>query len=219
MLRHAPIALTLAASLLIGGPVSAATDQPAASPATAAPAPAAAPAPVGGAALTDATPTTAADAAATAPTAVVPPATVVVPPPAVVHSNPPRLPPKGTPMIVAGVSITAGVYLFTSLAGVIAIDKANDRRDSYVDNPLLPDAERPPHERQRRRGRSLLVPIAGPFLAMRHSETALQSYGLAVAGTLQAAGLAIAIVGAVRNGKRRRAKRTSLTANGLSFKF
>lgn len=122
-------------------------------------------------------------------------------------------------MIVAGVSVTVGVYLFTSMAGAIAIDKANDRRDGYVDNPLMPDAPAPTYERQRRRGRALLVPVAGPFLAIRHSDSALQSYGLAVAGTLQAAGMAFAIVGAVRNAKRRRAKRASMTANGLSIKF
>jgi hypothetical protein len=53
----------------------------------------------------------------------------------------------------------------------------------------------------------MFIPIAGPFMAMDKTKYATDDYSLAVSGTLQSAGLLMAIIGTsqfVRDGRRNR---------------
>lgn len=55
--------------------------------------------------------------------------------------------------------------------------------------------------------RDMFIPVAGPFMAMQHTKYATDDYSLAVAGSLQGAGLLMAIIGTgmyVRDGQRNR---------------
>jgi hypothetical protein len=117
---------------------------------------------------------------------------------------------KGTPLIAAGVSITAGTYLLTALFGSIAIDKA--RKSATSDNPLTPDNEARPTDRARKRGKAMMIPIAGPFVAMRHTDSVARRYGLALNGAIQITGVVLTLVGAVQQSRYRQAKRWGLVA-------
>src|SRR5688572_25070013 len=146
--------------------------QPAAQPATpdptvtAAPEPATAPAPI------------AAPGGTTAPAASVsPPAAVLVqvPPPVVSSPPPPRplqTPPRrlrgGKQLIVAGAATLGTFYFFSTLAGALAIDKARKPRHDATTGALLE-----PDRRGVNYGRALLVPVAGPFIAMAYTDTAM----------------------------------------------
>ncbi len=101
------------------------------------------------------------------------------------------------------------MYLFTSFAGAVIIDKAKDRRD----NPLTEEDERGSALDDEQRGKALLVPFAGPFLAMRFTDSAKRRYGLAFNGSIQLVGLTLALVGAVRERRHQRAKRWGVSAN------
>jgi hypothetical protein len=55
--------------------------------------------------------------------------------------------------------------------------------------------------------RDMFIPVAGPFMAMEHTKYATDDYSLAVAGSLQGAGLLMGLIGTsmyVRDGRRNR---------------
>ncbi len=55
--------------------------------------------------------------------------------------------------------------------------------------------------------RDMFIPVAGPFMAMQHTKYATDDYSLAVAGSLQGAGLLMGLIGTsmfVRDGRRNR---------------
>ena len=145
------------------------------------------------------------------------PATVGAPPPPppVLTTTPtppppaptgPHLDPRAEPLLAAGLGGFAALYLLTAYAGAASIDKARDisRRDSIDDNGQM----------TRNRGRALLVPVAGPFIAMRFTNSARRKYWQAINGSLQAGTLVMGIIGARMYGKHRRAKRKAqLTAS------
>jgi hypothetical protein len=61
--------------------------------------------------------------------------------------------------------------------------------------------------RCRELARDMFIPVAGPFMAMEHTKYATDDYSLAVAGSLQGAGLLMGIIGTamfVRDGQRNR---------------
>lgn len=169
----------------------------------------------------------------TAPPAVPASAPVPPPPPPVIITTPP--PPSGPqrdkraePLLIAGLSGFAGVYLLTAYAGAATIDKARElsRGDSY-DPYGNPDPGRD-GKMTRNRGRALLIPVAGPFIAMHFTNSARRKYWQAVNGSLQAGSLAMAIIGSRMYAKHRRAKRRAqVTASaspegaqvGMSMRF
>ena len=55
--------------------------------------------------------------------------------------------------------------------------------------------------------RDMFIPVAGPFMAMEHTKYATDDYSLAVAGSLQGAGLLMGLIGTsmyIRDGRRNR---------------
>jgi len=76
-------------------------------------------------------------------------------------------------------------------------------------------------------GASLMIPVAGPFIGMGFSGTAMRSLGLGVSGVLQVSGLVVAYFGARNLLRLRRAKRVRLsggvtptsTQAGLTVRF
>jgi hypothetical protein len=123
----------------------------------------------------------------------------------------PPLPPKderGIGLLITG-SLTFGVtYLFTSLGGAITIDDANAQLAHRDDGQ--PTAQGP--NRELRFGRRLLVPVFGPFAAIRHADSAKSAWGAGFSGLLQAAGVAMIVAGAVRHRRYRRARRLQMSA-------
>jgi hypothetical protein len=117
------------------------------------------------------------------------------------------MPKKGTPLIALGLTITGGVWLMSTLAGAITIDKARDKaKASQI------AGEPNPFDRDRKRGAALMIPVAGPFMAMPHTDSVTRKYGLALNGSLQIAGLVVALVGIVEQSQYRRARRFGVAA-------
>jgi hypothetical protein len=100
-----------------------------------------------------------------------------------------------TTLLAIGLGTIGIPYTFTSLAGAIVIDKAEDpRRRAY--------------------GRALLVPVVGPFFAIGYTNSATSRWAAAFSGTLQlaAAGmLTAAVVATVR--RKRAAHRLNMSAS------
>jgi|GEM_PF-1820270 len=152
-----------------------------------------------------------------------------VPPPPTVTSTPPPPPPAPTgpqldkraePLLAAGLSSFAGLYGLTAYVGAATIDKARDiSRDEWEDGD---------GKMTRNRGRALLIPVAGPFIAMHFTHSARRKYWQAVNGGLQAGSLVMAVIGARMYRKHRQAKRRAqVTASasaegaqlGMSMRF
>ncbi len=132
----------------------------------------------------------------------------------------PKLDKRAEPLLAAGLSTFAALYGLTAYVGAATIDRARDiNRDEWSDGN---------GNMTRNRGRALLIPVAGPFIAMRFTGSARRKYWQAVNGGLQAGSLAMAIIGARMYGQHRRAKRRAqFTASaspqgaqlGMSMRF
>ncbi len=128
------------------------------------------------------------------------------PPPQVTQTPPP--PPKPTgpqlhksaePLLAVGLGGFAALYGLTAYAGAATIDKARDLgRSDWTDRD---------GKMTRNRGRALLIPVAGPFIAMHFTNSARRKYWQAVNGGLQAGSLAMAVIGARMYNQHRKAKR------------
>lgn len=175
-------------------------------PAPASPAPAAAPIVVTPApAATPVAPAPVASAPAPAPVVVVAPASVPPPRPVGPPPTPSRLK-GGNEMIIAG-GVSLGVfYFFTSLAGAVAIDKARDGRTDPLTGQHSID------KRKLNYGRGMLIPIAGPFIAMGYTDSAKQRWAAVLTGSVQAAGAVLVLAGMVRNARLRRWERMQVGA-------
>lgn len=153
-------------------------------------------------------------------------------PSSVVHSAParpasPQRPPMSSKeragLFTAGFVTFGLTYTFTSLAGAIAIDKA---RSSYTD-PLTGETGRRIDARRRAFGRALLVPGAGPFIAMGYTDSARKRWGAAMSGSFQLLAIAMITGAAIAQVRSRRARRFTATAGlhpggatlGLSGRF
>ena len=180
------------------------------SPPVAAPAPA--PAPAAPAPVVEVAPAPAPTATAPAPAAATVPA-ATPPPPSAAFTCPPPPPvevKKGTVLIASGLALTGATYFFSALFGAIAIHKA--RKAAVPDNPLTPEDEARPTDRDRKRGQALMIPVVGPFLAMKHTPSVTNQFGNAFNGALQVTGVVLAIVGAVRQSRYNQAKRWGVAA-------
>src|SRR5688500_7079928 len=147
----------------------------------------------------------AAQPVATAPTPATPASAPAAPPPVVPRSALPEIePPKPSRgLLVAGFSIGGVAYLTTSLAGALAIDRARD----FTDDPLTEEDESQRGDRRRAFGFALLVPVAGPFVAIPRADTAMRAWAAGISGVAQAAALGLTIAGLVRRSASRRAHR------------
>ncbi len=123
---------------------------------------------------------------------------------------------EGRALLTAGLVTGGAAYLFSSLAGAIAIDRSRDFGEGT-------------RRRDQRRsfGRRMLIPGVGPALAIASSDRAVRSWGAGVAGLAQAVGAGIAIIGIHRLGRARRLERVRVHALatpdqahvGLQFRF
>lgn len=185
--------VTEAAAPMPVAPAAAGPAAPAVAAPVAAPAPAAAP--VGPIAI--------ADPWASAPSSVPVPVASPVPPPRLVGPPPPPPPSKGDgkDLIVIGLSTFGAFYLFTSLAGAVIIDNTRDKKYDDYGEPRATDTKRLNY------GRALLVPVAGPFIGMRYTDSAKERWGLALTGSVQVAGVIMTAVGLIRHARTKRAQR------------
>jgi hypothetical protein len=182
-------------------PAAAVTPAPAA---TVAPTPTTTPVPV--AAPVAATPTAAWESPAVVVAQVPAPVVSSPPPPRPVLTPPLRL--RGGKQLIAAGAVTLGTfYFFSSLAGALVIDKGRKPRHDSTTGAL----ERP-DRRRTNYGRALLVPVAGPFIAMAYSDTAMQRWGAVLNGAAQVTGVVLVLAGMVRNARARRWERMSFGA-------
>lgn len=168
----------------------------------------------------DASPAAAAETpAAPAPIAPAPPPPVITTTPATPPAPVgPQRNKHAEPLLVAGLSGFAGVYLLTAYAGAATIDKGRDIRDSSGSSYDAFGNPEPGRDGQMtlNRGRALLIPVAGPFIAMRFTNSARRRYWQVMNGTLQAGSLAMAIIGSRMYAKHRRAKRRAQVSASAS---
>jgi hypothetical protein len=112
---------------------------------------------------------------------------------------------SGRGLLIGGLSLGVLAYVYTSLAGAVAIDKARDMDPGNRDR-----ADR------RAYGRALLVPGIGPALAIPKADTAVRAWAAGMAGLTQAVALTMTVVGIHRLGRARRYERLSVGAMASS---
>ncbi len=135
------------------------------------------------------------------------PAAVAPPPP---KPTGPVLNKHAEPLLAAGLGGFAGLYLLTAYAGAATIDKARDIR-KRDDGPGGDNGNMTLN-----RGRALLIPGVGPFIATRFTNSARRQYWQVVNGSLQIGTMAMAIIGSRMYTKHRRAKRRAQFAAAAS---
>lgn len=134
-----------------------------------------------------------------------------VPPPIVSPAPAPNTPPSlrrkdGKGMMIAGLSTLGTAYIMSSLKGVMLIDKASkDRVDPSTGADIGPDRRGIAH------GRALQVPVLGPFFALRHAPSATVRWLDVFSGSIQTAGLVLAVVGIAHFRRARLLRRYQLT--------
>ncbi len=195
--RSKPLALTLSLSLAcsLSLPTVASAQEPAADPATTAPIVIVTPAPE--------------PAPAPAPAPVPPPPTyqptAPVAPPAL-YMDPHTAALKhqrgvGLGMTISGFTMFGTSYLISALVGTISLDLAADVGGSG------------------KYGRRMLIPVAGPFMAIPRSDTATGGMFTALLGVIQIGGLVLGTAGAIKYSRANRQLRLSADAGGLKLQF
>lgn len=120
---------------------------------------------------------------------------------------------SGRGLIISGAMVSGVSYLFTSLAGALAIDKARD----MVDDPNTLDIdESAPADDRRRFGRALLIPGIGPGLAIARADTATRAWAAGVAGLTQGLGAGLVVLGIARLGRAKRLERINVSGMASS---
>jgi hypothetical protein len=110
---------------------------------------------------------------------------------------------SGKKMIIVGASTLASIYFLSTLAGALAIDGGRDDRETDPSTGM-PGA---PNHRRMRFGRSLLIPIAGPFIAIAHADTAALRWAMVMTGMAQVTTAALVVAGSIRTVRARRQER------------
>jgi len=128
------------------------------------------------------------------------------PPPPVVEPSAARRT-SARKLVVAGGSTLLTTYLVTTVYGVVTIDKARKTTTDWAGNESAID------HRGVGLGRSLLVPVVGPFLAMHYTRAATSRWLELFSGSAQVAGLVLTVVGAVRLRRSGKSQRVAMTAD------
>ncbi len=108
---------------------------------------------------------------------------------------------SGMGMAISGYTLFGTSYLISALIGTISIDYANDVGGSGT------------------YGRRMLIPIAGPFMAIPRADSATGGLFTGLVGVVQVAGFALGTAGAIRLGRANRELRLSAETGGLTLKF
>jgi hypothetical protein len=103
---------------------------------------------------------------------------------------------RGLGLMIAGISVFSFSYLISVATGVVLIDSNNEEI-----------------------GRPLLIPLAGPFIAIGRTGSATAGLGLGFAGIAQIAGFGMAIGGSVMFARSRYKARLSVAPGGLQLRF
>jgi hypothetical protein len=141
--------------------------------------------------------------AAPAPAPVVSPAMVPAPAPDMHARN------KSASFLIGYGAMMLGLtYLGTSALGAVAIDAGKKGRTS-------PTGERVRDKQRIAFGRSLLVPVVGPFVALGHTDSALKRWGATMSGLTQLASVTMLVAGIVMKNRIRRERRFGIAAGGL----
>jgi hypothetical protein len=153
-----------------------------------------------------------------APEAAPPPTVLVVPPP----EYTPVIPGTGAPtpmlvdpyiaslkhrrnsgigMTISGYTLFGTSYLISALIGTISLDYAADVGGTG------------------KYGRRMLIPIAGPFMAIPRADSATGGLFTGFLGVIQVAGFVLGTAGAIKLGRANRELRLSADAGGLQLQF
>jgi hypothetical protein len=103
---------------------------------------------------------------------------------------------RGLGLMISGFSVFSIAYIISAVTGVIMIDTNNEEI-----------------------GRPLLIPVAGPFIAINRTRTALGGFGLGFVGIVQLAGFGMGVGGAVMFGRARHQAQLSAGPGGLQLRF
>jgi hypothetical protein len=103
---------------------------------------------------------------------------------------------RGLGLMIAGVGVFTVSYLISAVAGAVLIDSGAEEV-----------------------GRPLFIPIAGPFIGVSRTDSAVASLGLAFGGIAQLAGLGMGIGGGVMLARSRRQAQLSFSPGGMQLRF
>jgi hypothetical protein len=154
----------------------------------------------------------------TAPEPPPPPAVVIVPAPAYTPVVPGTLAPSpmlvdphiaslkhrrnsGIGMTISGYTLFGTSYLISALIGTISLDYAADVGGTG------------------KYGRRMLIPVAGPFMAIPRADSATGGLFTGFLGVIQVAGFVLGTAGAIKLGRANRELRLSANGGGLQLQF
>ncbi|MFO7563063.1 MAG: hypothetical protein R6X02_10510 [Enhygromyxa sp.] len=108
---------------------------------------------------------------------------------------------SGIGMTISGYTLFGTSYLISALVGTISIDYARDVGGSGT------------------YGRRMLIPLAGPFIAIPRADTATGGLFTGLVGVVQVTGFILGTAGAVRLGRANRELMLMADSGGLTLKF
>lgn len=146
--------------------------------------------------------------------------TTIVPGKGKVHPiYPYKKPSRRKGLMIAGWTIFGSSYLPTAFTGAQIYDWCSNNRTGAA------------RKECRELGQLLMIPGAGPFMAIEQADTATEGYALALTGAVQSASLLMALIGTsqfIRDGRRNRrisaqgvrvAKGLRIGAGSLNYRF
>jgi hypothetical protein len=108
---------------------------------------------------------------------------------------------SGIGMTISGYTLFGTSYLISALIGTISIDYARDIGGTGT------------------YGRRMLIPLAGPFMAIPRADSATGGLFTGFVGVVQVAGFVLGTAGAIRIGRANRDLRLMADAGGLTLRF
>jgi hypothetical protein len=108
---------------------------------------------------------------------------------------------SGIGMTISGYTIFGTSYLISALVGTISLDLAADVGGTGT------------------YGRRMLIPVAGPFLAIPRADSATGGLFTGFLGVVQLGGFVLGTAGAIKLGRANRQLRLSADAGGLQLQF
>ncbi|KIG13912.1 hypothetical protein DB30_07407 [Enhygromyxa salina] len=108
---------------------------------------------------------------------------------------------SGLGMTISGYTIFGTSYLISALVGTISLDLAADVGGTGV------------------YGKRMLIPVAGPFLAIPRADSATGGLFTGFLGVVQIGGLVLGTAGAIKFGRANRQLRLSANSGGLELRF
>ncbi|PRQ02810.1 hypothetical protein ENSA5_20750 [Enhygromyxa salina] len=108
---------------------------------------------------------------------------------------------SGLGMTISGYTLFGTSYLISALIGTISLDLASDVGGTGT------------------YGQRMLIPVAGPFMAIPRADSATGGLFTGFLGVIQAGGFVLGTAGAIKFGRANRQLRLSADAGGLQLQF